>query len=67
METAQLSDLERQVDHLILAVDRLKNENHSLRQKLAGSIRERTRLQQQNHQAVAKIKRIMSQLKEELR
>ncbi len=66
MEAAQLTDLEYQINHLISAINRLKEENLTLRQKLAGNIRERTRLQQQNQQATIKIKRVMGQLKEEI-
>ncbi len=66
MEAAQLTDLEYQINHLISAINRLKEENLTLRQKLAGNIRERTRLQQQNQQAAIKIKRVMGQLKEEI-
>ncbi len=66
MNITEVNDLELQVEHLIRATERLKAENFALRHKLANHDRERHRLQDKNHQATVKIKRIMNQLKEEL-
>ena len=66
MDTVELNELEIQIDQLVESVDQLKIENHSLRQKLASSARERSKLQEKCHGASSQIKRVVSQLKEEL-
>ena len=66
MNIAELTDLELQIDHLIHSIERLKAENLSLRQKMGSSIRERTRLKEQNQNVTVKIKRIIHKLREEL-
>ncbi|WP_423063092.1 TIGR02449 family protein [Candidiatus Paracoxiella cheracis] len=66
MTTLELSGLEYQVDHLLRSLERLKAENISLRQKLSSSIRERSELLEKNRKAADKIKKIISQLKEQM-
>lgn len=66
MSTLELSGLEHQVDHLLHSLDRLKAENISLRQKLSHSIRERTLLLEKNRKAASTVKKIITQLKEEM-
>ena len=66
MNTAELSDLEVQIDSLLENLNRLKTDNQALRNQLAVSIRERSHLQAKNQEAAMKIRRIIRQLKEEL-
>lgn len=66
MTTLELSGLEYQVDHLLRSLERLKAENISLRQKLSSSIRERSELLEKNRKAADKIKKVISQLKEQM-
>lgn len=63
MNTAELNDLELQIDTLIQNLGRLKTDNQTLRHKLASSARERSHLQERNQQAATKIRGIISQLK----
>lgn len=66
MTTIELSGLEYQVDHLLRSVERLKAENHSLRQKLSRTTRERSELLEKNRKAALKTKKIITQLKEQM-
>ena len=66
MSIVELNNLEFQVDTLINNLEKIQSENQQLRSELATSNRERTRLQDKNQRAALKIKRIISQLKEEL-
>lgn len=66
MTTLEISGLEYQIDRLLRSLESLKAENHSLRQKLSSSIRERSELIEKNRKAAAKIKKIISQLKEQM-
>ena len=66
MATIELSELEYQVDHLLHTLERLNAENCSLRKELAISIRERVVLVEKNRKAALKIKKIITQLKENL-
>ena len=66
MNTAELNDLELEVDSLIENLNRLKRENQTLRSQMAVSAQERSTLQTKNKDAATKIRRIISQLKEEL-
>lgn len=67
MDTStELGKLEKQVKELMRSLEHLKLDNESLRQKLVSSARERGRLQEKNHRATAKLKRIINQLKDEL-
>lgn len=66
MSIVELNNLEFQVDALISNLEKLQRENQALRGQLASSNRERTRLKEKNHKAATKIKRIITQLKEEL-
>ena len=63
----ELSELEYQVDHLLRSLERLKSENNALRQKLAIQVRERSLLIEKNIQAAQKIKKVITQLREEMR
>ncbi|ABX79129.1 hypothetical protein AYM17_09565 [Coxiella burnetii] len=64
--TLELSELEYQVDHLLRSLERLKSENNALRQKLATQVRERSLLVEKNLQAAQKIKKVITQLREEM-
>ena len=66
MSTAELTELESQVDYLIQSVKQLKSENLSLRHQLASNAKERSRLHTQNQKAAEQVKKIVSQLKDEL-
>ena len=66
MNTAELNNLEFQIESLIQGLQRLKMENQALKHKLAGSTRERSRLQELNLKSAVKIKQIIKQLKDEL-
>lgn len=66
METVELVDLEKQVNHLITNMERLQAENNALRHKLNISLQEKTRLQECNHRAAIKVKHLIRQLREEL-
>lgn len=66
MNTAEISDLELQIDSLLDNLNRLKTDNQALRNQLAVSARERSQLQEKNKEAATKIRTIIGQLKEEL-
>ncbi|PHQ80131.1 MAG: TIGR02449 family protein [Coxiella sp. (in: Bacteria)] len=66
MSIVELNNLEFQVDTLIGNLEKTQSENHQLRSQLANSNREKMRLKDRNQKAAVKIKRIISQLKEEL-
>ncbi len=63
MNTAELNDLELQVDTLIQNLERLKADNLALRNQLAVSANERSQLQEKNKKAMAQIRGIIGQLK----
>lgn len=65
MSTIELTGLESQIDYLFNTIEQLKLDNQSLRQKLVVNTQEKTKLKQQNQQAIEKVKRILRQLKEE--
>lgn len=64
MDASQLPHLEVSIDQLLNKIDRLKFENYSLRQKIAQSARERSRLIEQKKQAANQVKLIINQLRE---
>lgn len=66
MDTLELNDLEIQINHLMQAMERLKSENRSLKNKLVNCARERARVQEINQNAIKKVKRIIGQLKDEI-
>lgn len=66
MNTVELNDLENQIDSLLENLTQLKMDNQALRNQLATSANERSQLQEKNQEAAMKIRRIISQLKEEL-
>lgn len=66
MSIVELNNLEFQVDALLSNLEKLQRENQALRSQLATTNRERTRLKEKNVRAATKIKRIITQLKEEL-
>lgn len=66
MNTVEINDLEYRVDDLIGSVERLRNENQSLRHKLTSTTRECSRLRELNKKAAIHIRRIITQLKDEL-
>lgn len=66
MEKTQLVELEIKVQSLMEKIESVKQENQSLRQRIAAATQDRSILQERHHDAVAKIKNIINQLKEEL-
>lgn len=66
MNTAELHDLELQIDSLLDSLTRLKTDNQALRSQVNTNARERSQLQEKNQEAAMKIRRIISQLREEL-
>lgn len=66
MSIVELNNLEFQVDTLIKNLETLQAENQSLKSQLAISNRDKARLKERNDRAAIKIKRIITQLKDEL-
>jgi uncharacterized protein (TIGR02449 family) len=66
MSIVELNNLEFQVDTLLANLENLQKENQALRGQLANNNRERTRLKEKNQRAATKIKRIITQLKDEI-
>ncbi len=66
MYTVELDRLEKQISILLDAYLKLKDENLQLKNQLAGSSRERAKLQTKNHELAKQVKTIISQLKEEM-
>lgn len=66
MSIVQLNNLECQVDTLIDRLEKLQTENQLLRSQLRHTHQEKIRLNDRNQRIVVKVKRIVSQLKEEL-
>lgn len=66
MNTAELSDLELHIDSLLENLSRLKTDNEALRNQLAASAHKRSQLQEKHQEAAMKVRRIISQLKEQL-
>ena len=66
MEVAKLNGLELQVECLIRTIQQLETENRSLQQRLHSAVQDRSTLQERHHHATVQIKKIISQLKEEL-
>jgi uncharacterized protein (TIGR02449 family) len=66
METTQLTELEKKVQNLMERVESLKQDNESLRNRIAIATQDRSVLQERHHDAVGKIKSIINELKEEL-
>lgn len=66
MDSTDLINLELQIESLLQTHEKLRNENHSLRQKLVKITQERAELLDKNQKATAKIKRIISQLRSEM-
>lgn len=67
MSQFELNKLETQVETLLTTHERLARENRSLRSQLTKAMRERAHLLEQKQQAIGKVKRIITQLKEEIR
>ena len=66
MQTTELHDLEAEIDNLLQSVDQYRTEIKSLRHQMTTINRERIRLKEQNQLAAKKIKRLITQLKEEV-
>ncbi len=66
MSTVELNHLEYQVDQLIDRLETIQTENQLLRVQLMHSNRDKFRIKDKNQKAVMRIKKIVSQLKEEL-
>ena len=66
MDVTKLKDLELQVEQLIVTIQQLESENASLKRRLHSAVQDRSSLQERHQNASAQIKKIISQLKEEL-
>jgi uncharacterized protein (TIGR02449 family) len=66
MDNFDLINLELQIESLLQAHEKLRTENLSLRQKLVKLTQERAELADTNSKAAVKIKRIISQLRNEM-
>lgn len=66
MENYDLLNLELRIESLIQSRQKLQCENSSLRQKLIKLTQERADLLDKNQKAAVKIKRIISQLRNEV-
>lgn len=66
MNPVEIDQLAVQVDQLMRTVESLQFENAALRQKIAVSIQERTRLIYKNQRASKQIRQIIKQMKEEI-
>ena len=66
MNLAELNHLGTQVDQLMHAVESLRLENASLRQKIAVHAQDRARLQHKNQRASKQIRQIIKQIQEEI-
>ena len=66
MNPVEIDQLAVQVDQLMRTVESLQFENDALRQKIAVSIQERTRLIYKNQRASKQIRQIIKQMKEEI-
>jgi uncharacterized protein (TIGR02449 family) len=66
METVELHALESRISELIELVGRLQQENEILRQRVATATQDRSVLQERQCGVAAKIKTIITELKEEL-
>lgn len=64
INTVELTRLEYQIDTLIKAITRLKEENHGLKQQLTDSIQERASLQQKHQTIADNCRRLVTQLRE---
>lgn len=62
MQNAALTELERQIEQLLRAVDDLQAENKYLRNQLARHARAKSMWHQNSRQTAAKIKKIISHL-----
>jgi len=67
MEVAQLSQLEQQVEVLLNSLQYLRYENTSLKQKLKQNLQQFTELENKNKQAALQIRKLITQLKEEIK
>lgn len=66
MDNSDLINLALQIETLIKSREELRCENISLRQKLTKLTQERAKLLEKNKLAATKIKRIISQLRNEM-
>ncbi len=66
-EVAELTQLEQQVEVLLNSLQYLRYENSSLKQKLKQSTQQQTELEAKNKQAVQQIRKLINQLKEEVK
>ncbi len=66
MKNSNITKLEIQINSLIQSRNRLNDENKSLRQKLMKLTQEKAELLDKNTRAITKVKRVISQLRDEL-
>jgi len=67
MDEPELSKLESQIEQMLSTHGRLVQENDSLRDQLAKVRQERAVLHEQKQNAMGRVKRIISQLKDEVK
>lgn len=64
METIELHQLELQLEKLLKELDRLRAENHYLRQQLSQDMRRQESIGNKNQLATEKLKKVIKQLRE---
>lgn len=64
METIELHQLELQLEQLLQELDRLRAENHYLRQQLSQDTRRQESIGNKNQLATEKLKKVIKQLRE---
>jgi len=62
---SELTHLEGKINHLIQLCQRLRNDNHELRQQVAGLHNENRQLSDKINQAKLRLEKILSQIPEE--
>lgn len=66
MHMVELSRLEGQIDLILEAYARIKEENQQLKRQLAQSIQERATLQTKNQELASQVRQILSRIKEDM-
>ncbi len=64
METIEIHQLELQLEQLLQELDRLRAENHYLRQQVSQDTRRHESLGNKNQLAAEKLKKVIKQLRE---
>ena len=67
MEVIEFTQLEQQVEVLLNSLQYLRYENSSLKQKLKQNLQHSTALEAKNKQAAVQLRKLITQLKEEMK